>query len=90
MEMKEVAGLLVNRFLQTLLRGGLCRKVTNSPGCDIIFRKRIDKTLADFGGICELGWGWWPPWISAMMLAAVETLRDWLRRTAMQREASEI
>lgn len=54
MEVEEVAGLLVDGFLEAFLRNGISWHVADSSGRDVILGKGIDKSLADFGGICYL------------------------------------
>lgn len=57
MKMQEVAGLLVDRFLKGLLGDGVGWHVTNSPCGNIILRKRVNKSFANFRRICELSGG---------------------------------
>lgn len=61
MKVEEVAGLLVDGFLETFLRDGVSWHVADPSGRDIILGKGIDKSLADFGGICYLRCRRWPP-----------------------------
>ena len=68
MEVEEVAGLLVDGFLEALLCNGISWHVADSSGRDVILGKGIDKSLADFGGICYLSGRRWPSRISEPML----------------------
>lgn len=63
MKVEEVAGLLVDGFLEVFLRDGICRHIADSSGSDVVLGKGIDKSLTDFGCICYLSRGWWPPCI---------------------------
>lgn len=54
--MEEVAGLLVDGFLQTLLRRGIGWHVADTSGCKVVLSEGIGQPLANFGGFCYLGW----------------------------------
>lgn len=62
-EMKEIASLLINGFLQPLLCGRLGGQIANSSGGNIILCKRINQSFADLGGVRDLNGRWRPPWI---------------------------
>lgn len=76
MEVEEVAGLLINGFLEAFLRNRISWHVADSSGRDVILRKGIDKSLADFGGICYLSGRWWPSRISEPMLEAPSSMQQ--------------
>lgn len=57
--MEEVASLLVDGFLESPLRDGISRHVADPPSRDVILGKGINKSFANFGGICYLSGRRW-------------------------------
>lgn len=49
--MQEIAGLLVDGFLQALLGRGIGGEITNPPSCHIKFGEGINQSLANLGSI---------------------------------------
>ena len=72
--MQEVAGLLIYCFLKKLLCDRLRGQVADAPGRDVVFRKRIGKSLSDFGGFRNLGGCRWSSGVSVDTVNSTQLL----------------
>jgi len=58
-DMQESHGLAMDLLLEPGLGGGCGGEVADALGGDGVFCEGVGEAFADFGGVGELGWGWW-------------------------------
>lgn len=75
-QVEEIARLLVDCFLEILLHGGVCRKITYSPSGDIILSEGIGKPPADFGGFRYLVRCGWPLGVSVERWSVINETKE--------------